>query len=210
MSEATLRRLYEARRNIVLVQLAERIHGLLATYLEGAPRIDRISARAKGVDRFMAKAAKLSKGTPKYSDPINQIQDQVGARVVTFYLSDVDRVKQVIDAYFRPIEERRIVPDSVSEFGYEGHHYVLFVPNDVIDDDWERGDYPDFFELQIKTLFQHAWAEAGHDVGYKEFVPLIDDQKRKLAFTAAQSWGADMIFNDLFRDVNDQDQQGQD
>jgi len=63
------------------------------------------------------------------------------------------------------------------------------------------GEAPEFFELQIKTLFQHAWAEAEHDLGYKPPKPLTSIQKRKMAFTAAQAWGADQIFDELSREL---------
>jgi putative GTP pyrophosphokinase len=60
---------------------------------------------------------------------------------------------------------------------------------------------PGFFELQIKTLFQHAWSEADHDLGYKPGdQPLTSEQKRLIAFTSAQAWGADHIFDQLFRE----------
>ena len=52
---------------------------------------------------------------------------------------------------------------------------------------------PKFFELQIKTLFQHAWSEAEHDLGYKEDKHLNLDQKRRLAFTSAQAWGGPLF-----------------
>jgi len=74
----------------------------------------------------------------------------------------------------------------------------LFVPTDLSDDTLSRDASVEFFELQIKTLFQHAWSEAEHDLGYKPPVKLTSDQNRGLAFTAAQSWGADQIFNEMY------------
>lgn len=163
-------------------------------------RVDRITARAKSVDRFIGKALRTrDDGQLKYSDPIHQIQDQVGARIVVFYLSDVERVSREIVKYLRPIEAQTIVPDSEAEFGYFGKHYILIVPTDVYDDKLPRGSGPRFFELQIKTLFQHAWSEAEHDLGYKPSAPLSGDQKRRIAFTAAQAWGADTMFDELHR-----------
>ena len=59
---------------------------------------------------------------------------------------------------------------------------------------------PAFFELQIKTLFQHAWSEADHDLGYKPGANMLtSDEKRMIALTSAQAWGADRIFDQLFR-----------
>ena len=46
-----------------------------------------------------------------------------------------------------------------------GRHYILLIPNDVIDPSMDRELMRDFFELQVQTLFQHAWSEAGQDLG---------------------------------------------
>jgi len=201
MSEA-LRKVYEERRTLVLNELALTIKNLLAEYLKDMPRVDRIQARAKAVDRFLAKAAKEEAAKPKYPDPVNQIQDQIGARVVGFYLSDVNDIGDAIERYFRPIEQRFLIPESEAEFGYFGKHYVLLIPEDVKDPNWDPKMVPDFFELQVKTLFQHAWSEANHDLGYKPGGrDLSSDEKRLMAFASAQAWGADKVFNDLFNTI---------
>jgi putative GTP pyrophosphokinase len=195
----TLEEEFAARRTHVLLPLAGRLETHLKGLFDEFPRIDRISVRAKSVDRFVAKAEKQENAKQKYNDPLNQIQDQVGARIVTFYASDVERVRLEIEKYFRYIESKKIVPESESEFGYEGRHFILFVPEDLIDEKLESDKSVEFFELQIKTLFQHAWSEAEHDLGYKPSSQLTSDQKRRLAFTAAQAWGADQIFDEMHR-----------
>jgi ppGpp synthetase/RelA/SpoT-type nucleotidyltranferase len=198
MASATLRQQYIKRYNLHLVHLAEELENHIKDTLKDCPRIDRIAARAKSIDRFLKKAEKIEKGKKKYTDPLNQIQDQIGARIITFYLDDVDRVSKIINDFFSPIEALHHVPDSVSKFGYEGKHYILFLPEDIIDATLPSDEIPKFFELQIKTLFQHAWGEANHDLGYKPERELTKEEQRKMAFTAAQAWGADMIFDELF------------
>jgi|SRR5437667_9648454 len=195
----SLREEYSARRDKMLLPIAARLGAHLKGIFDAHARIDRISVRAKTVERFIMKAEKQTEGKPKYSDPLNQIQDQLGARIVTFYKSDVDALAGEIKKYFRFIESRQIVPDSEREFGYEGRHFILFIPRDVFDDTVKEDESIPFFELQIKTLFQHAWSEAEHDLGYKPAGDLSSDQKRRLAFTAAQAWGADQIFDELYR-----------
>ena len=195
---------YRKRFSQVLTPLASALEGHLQECLSGEPRIDRIVARAKSVDRFLSKAQKSEDGTPKYTDPLRQIQDQIGARIITFYLSDVDRVSAVIKRYFRSIESRTLVPDSEWKFGYFGRHNILLIPTDLISSAINKADVPEFFELQIKTLFQHAWSEANHDLGYKPSCqPLSADAERYLAFASAQAWGADKMFDNLFREQND-------
>ena len=196
-----LEKKYSEKFDWVLQSLASNLESHTQGLFANEPRIDRISARAKSVERFIGKAnTRNSDGSPKYSDPLRQIQDQIGARIITFYRSDIDRVSNVVERYFKPIETQEIVPDSEWKFGYFGKHYILFIPSDVIDPNWEKELIPEFFELQVKTLFEHAWSEANHDLSYKpEIAPLEGDELRQLAFTSAQAWGADNIFDKLFR-----------
>jgi ppGpp synthetase/RelA/SpoT-type nucleotidyltranferase len=106
-------------------------------------------------------------------------------------------VSALIDKYFRHIEKKAVVPDSVSKFGYFGTHYILLLPKGLTPSSG-RASLPTFFELQIKTLFQHAWSEANHDLGYKPLEkPLTPEQERLLAFASAQAWGADKVFDSL-------------
>ena len=197
--QVSLETLYLGRFETVLLPLAKRLNDHITSCLAHCKRIDRVSARAKSVERFIAKAMRTENGAPKSSDPLNQIQDQLGARIVTFYLPDVIAIATEVERYFRAIETKLLIPESDSEFGYFGKHYVLFMPEDVLDDR-TREHSPRFFELQIKTLFQHAWSEANHDLGYKPPSHLTSDQRRKIAFTAAQAWGADQIFSELHAD----------
>jgi putative GTP pyrophosphokinase len=192
---------YSQRYRFGLVPVANTLERFLRDHLKRVGRIDRTTVRPKSLERFLKKADKEENGKRKYSDPFNQINDQIGGRIVTYYLSDIDRIATNVLEICHPIEHQDLVPESASEFGYEGKHLVLLLPTDVLDDGTEQYA-PKWFELQIKTLFQHAWAEAEHDLGYKTDVELTRDQKRMLAFTAAQAWGADKIFNDLFTSVS--------
>jgi len=195
--EEEYRQRYEKALKPVALALRDHVAGCF----EGQPRIDRISARAKDVKSFIAKAKKEEAGARKYSEPLGQIQDQIGCRIITFVLADVERIDALIMKYFRAIEFEDHIPESEWEFGYFGRHYVLLLPADVVDGGIEPSMVPSFFELQVKTMFQHAWSEAEHDLGYKPGdEPLTSVQKRRLAFTSAQAWGADQIFNELFEE----------
>jgi putative GTP pyrophosphokinase len=191
--------LYRKRFEQALKPIALAIDTQLREYLARTPRIDKISARAKEVKSFLKKSSKTrDDGSIKYGEPLAQIQDQIGVRIVTFYNSDVPELDKIVKKYYKPIEEKQHVPDSEWAFGYFGRHYVLHIPSDAIGDEINRELVPHFFELQVKTLFQHAWSEAEHDLGYKvEDAPLTPDEERSLAFTSAQAWGADRIFDEL-------------
>lgn len=179
-------------------EVAEQLRVLVEGHLAGMPNIDRVTARPKNPDRFAEKVSRRGKdGEPKYHWPLTEIQDQLGVRVVVFYQASVETVGETLLRYLQEIEQTQLVPESHWEFGYFGRHYVMALPGDVVPKGVDVGDVPRFFELQIKTLFQHAWSEANHDLGYKQAEPLTGEQERLLAFAAAQAWGADRAFQEL-------------
>lgn len=197
-----LRELYTDRYANVLQPLASNLQRYCEKQMKDLPRIDRVSVRAKSVESFLRKAQKRDEnGAPKYPLPLDEIQDQLGARITTFYLRDVSAVEKFVEAYFPPIEKKRKEPESSGEFGYEGYHYILFVPDDIIPKELANSPRPNFFELQIKTLFQHAWSESAHDLFYKPELDPTRSQRRRGAFTAAQAWGADQIFDELAEEL---------
>jgi ppGpp synthetase/RelA/SpoT-type nucleotidyltranferase len=194
----SLEKEYQERYDAFLKAVAQMLQEHIQGYLTGVPNIDRVTARAKDPGRFAEKARRTDKdGQPKYQKPLTEIQDQIGVRVVVFYKHDVTAVSAIVTRYFQPIEQRELVPESEWAFGYFGQHFVLPLPRDVVPKSIDLSEVPGFFELQIKTLFQHAWSEANHDLGYKSRSPLVADQERRLAFTAAQAWGADRVFDEL-------------
>lgn len=199
MTDVELLAEYSRRREAVLMPLADGLARHLTDRLKDVHRIDRISARAKSPGRFVAKATKEEYGRRKYAHPLSEIQDQVAARVTVFYLPDVEMVEAVIKKYYNRIEEITVAEEPKA-FGYEGRHLILAIPEELFEEE-EHPDAPDFFELQIKTLFQHAWSEAEHDLGYKPAALLSAQQSREIAFTAAQAWGADQIFQKLFKEL---------
>jgi ppGpp synthetase/RelA/SpoT-type nucleotidyltranferase len=172
--------------------------------LNGYQNIDSISGRVKTIESFKVKAFKLlDTGEPKYSDPLIQIQDQIGIRVVVFYKPNVSTVREVILNYFSNIESKTIIPDEDDKFGYEATHLILAIPDDYRDIELGVEECPEFFEFQIHTLFQHAWAQANHNLQYKPSTKLNKTQERKISFTAAQAWGADRMFEELLDELGE-------
>lgn len=179
-----------SQRFPVLQQAAEIIKDELRELLSPMERIDNITVRAKSIERFVTKATMKT-----YADPLQDIQDQIGARAIVYYLSDVDSVAKRILGEFRIVEGRQLEENVPNQFGYQARHYVCCVPLDIR----TKTNCPiGFFELQISTLFQHAWAEANHDLGYKSAIPTSYGELRKIAWAAAQAWGADTIFDEIW------------
>jgi ppGpp synthetase/RelA/SpoT-type nucleotidyltranferase len=109
-----------------------------------------------------------------------------------FFLDDIELAKRAVESIAQPVEIERKQPDRVNEFDYESFHGVYGIPPQYQPAGWDaEADLPGTFELQIRTLFQHAYAEPQHDVAYKPLAALNIDDKRELAWVAASAWGAD-------------------
>ena len=182
----------------ILKTLAGALEAEVQACLEDVPHVDRVSFRAKSVESFMAKTWR-SDNDPPYVHPLEEVEDQVAGRVLVFFRSDIDLVQDKCERYFHPVESTRRHPAKDAEFGYESHHIVFTIPPQVKPDGWaELVDPPSTFELQIRTLFMHAWAEPQHDLGYKSVTDLPADQRRELAWIAASAWGADHALQRIF------------
>jgi putative GTP pyrophosphokinase len=188
---------YEARLPL-LTELAATLEQKAKQALEGVPHIDRVSFRAKGLSSFLKKAGAVDKdGKPKYAVPLAEVEDQVGGRILTFFRSDIPPVRDRVADWFGAIEHQTKEPVESDAFGYESDHYILVINETSKPSHWaEFDDMPATFELQIRTLFMHAWAEPQHDIGYKG-EPLDRSIKRELAWAAASAWGADRTFDDI-------------
>ena len=202
MTEQEIFDSYTKRFNSYLSPLINGLENHIKEIVKDCPRIDRVVGRAKSVKSFTEKALKEKNGGLLYPYPFVEIQDQIGVRIICHYKSDVKCVEELIKVHFTSLEETHKKPDNPSQFDYEGVHFIFYIPSDIRSRKISKDDCTEVFELQIKTLFQHAWAEANHELGYKNKKELVWEQKRKMAFAAAQSWGADEIFEDLFQELS--------
>lgn len=185
---------YKARLHL-LDALAATLTTKVEEALDGVGHIDRISFRIKDVESFAAKAAK-----PKYTDPLTEIEDQVGGRVITFFLDDIPIVRQRMDELFGAVEREEKQPAGPTQFGYESDHLIFVIAEHHKPDGWASvADMPKTFEFQIRTLFMHAWAEPGHDIAYKASDDSTREAERELAWVAASAWGADRALNSVAR-----------
>jgi len=182
---------YEARLP-VLRALAAKLEAKTKEALADVPHIDRIGFRVKDHKSFLKKAAQ-----PKYTNPLEQLEDQVAGRVITFFRDDIPIVRDRLTEWFGDVEHETKEPSGPSEFGYESDHFIFVITEHWKPEGWQHlAKMPTTFEFQIRTLFMHAWAEPQHDLGYKGS-PLDRQTAKELAWVAASAWGADRTFNEI-------------
>ncbi len=164
--------------------------------------IDRIAFRVKAIDSFVDKVVnRMAK--PPYTNALAQVEDQIGGRVLVLFKHDIDRVVELLLDTFNKVELEHRMPEKDAEFGYESAHLVCHVPPAVRPDGWaSEASMPNTFELQVRTLFMHAYAEPNHNLGYKAPAELSRDQMRRLGWVAASAWGADDALEVTWREID--------
>jgi ppGpp synthetase/RelA/SpoT-type nucleotidyltranferase len=143
--------------------------------------IHLIEARAKAPASVAAKVLRK-----KYGSPSRQMTDLVGARVITFYADEVDPIALLLGSRLkvdvkRSVDKRRSL--GLREFGYRSVHLIC---------EAQGGQLTRFpflmgirFEVQVRSLLEHSWAETEHEIVYKSGVVFPDEFKRKFSSIAA-------------------------
>lgn len=143
----------------------------------------------------------------KYNS-LNEITDIVGVRIITYYSTDIEEVEKVIKKHFSVDNENTIDKRKTYEpdrFGYMSLHYVVSL-NEA------RGnldEYANFlgmkFEIQIRTILQHTWAEIEHDLGYKNKSSIPNHLKRKFSILSGSLELIDSAFIDIKKSLDTYD-----
>lgn len=142
-----------------------------------------VSTRAKAVGSVRAKL--LRKG---YRQPGRDLTDRLGARVIMYHSDEVDVVAELLKGRIRVIKSQSIdkrLALGLREFGYRSYHLVgslRSVDPAIPRHECLRGAV---FEIQIRSLLEHAWAEIEHDVVYKSGATWPESAKRQFAALAA-------------------------
>lgn len=119
-----------------------------------------VESRVKSQDSL---AGKLELKGHKYNS-LADLTDILGLRIVTFFIDDIEKVASAVERLFtidweNSVDKRKI--HDTDSFGYLSLHYICSMP-----------DFPYRFEIQIRTLLQHAWANMNHESGYKAGVEI--------------------------------------
>ena len=115
--------------------------------------------------------------------------------MITYYIDDVDKVATAIERLFtvdweNSIDKRKI--HDIDSFGYVSLHYVC-----------SYSDFPYRFEIQMRTVLQHAWANLDHDTGYKSGVEIPKRYMRSMSRLAGMLELIDDEFSKIRSELTD-------
>lgn len=153
---------------------------ILLRDLLAAEKIDfhLLEARTKDVASFRDKISRTSKA---YRDPLSEVTDLCGLRVIAYYQDHVEAIGRLIAAEFQVDDENSLVHSATgSEFGYKSSHFVVRLkPERSALREWQ-GLSEIAAEIQVRTVLQHAWAAISHKLQYKREEDVPQVLKRKL------------------------------
>ena len=137
---------------------------------------------------------KLERKGEKYKS-LADITDILGVRLITYYIDDVDKVATAIERLFdvdweNSIDKRKI--HDIDSFGYVSLHYVCSMEG-----------FPFRFEVQMRTVLQHAWANLDHDTGYKSGVEIPKRYLRAMSRLAGMLELIDEEFSKIRSELTD-------
>jgi len=183
----------------------KRLTDTVITIIENLLKINDIeyltvSGRTKDKDSILEKIERKS-----YKDPAKQLTDLTGIRVVAYFESDIIKISNLINNAFSVDAANSLNQDeklSVDQIGYRSVHFICDIGP-------TREALPELeglsnlsFEIQVRTVLQHAWAELAHDRNYKFTGKLPPDIERSLFLYAGMLEIADKGFSDISNKID--------
>jgi len=167
---------YARRRPALTVSTAHYLDLVTALLDDAGINYLSATARTKTIASFAAKADRTVDGRRLYTDPLTEITDQIGLRIITYVRDDVATVATLLADGMRLLDDRDMGLETASagRWGYASRHLLVAV---------EGEQQP--ASIQVRTVLQHAWAEFEHDIRYKGSVPEYDAPDLDRRFTLA-------------------------
>lgn len=137
--------------------------------------VGHITSRAKMLGSFCEKIERKL-----YENPLKEITDLSGVRIVYLYASDRDGLERLVEEEFEVHEKvDKLSDQGVEKFGYGALHYIV-----SLKEQHAGARYDDLrgvrCEVQIRTILQDAWAIVAHHLSYKHEDDIPNELKRKL------------------------------
>ncbi len=126
---------------------------------------------------------KIKRKGNKYEDPLNDITDICGVRIILYYQDQINHVIKILKENFIIDEEHTVDKSQLlkdDQFGYNSPNYMIMLDSNRTNlKEWMKYKNRKI-EVQIKTVLQHAWASISHSIEYKNKQDIPNSLRRKL------------------------------
>jgi len=159
----------------------------------------------------LSRHSKQRKRTKKIREGVDynpkDMEDLAGIRVICYTKSDVNDVCNVIEDTF-DVDHKKLIDRSkklgTTEMGYASFNFVATLSKERVRSAEELTDFDGkHFEIQVRTVLQHAWAEIEHDDVYKNPEKLSKDIRRRFYLVSSVLESADNELETLHKTVKE-------
>ena len=148
-----------------------------------------------------------------YKDPLREITDLVGIKLMLISLNDEDVVYKLLNKELSFYIDHENSVNKIKElyeqrkFGYLGRHIIVWYNDQMLKyanvdlkKEAKKYNLQNFrAEIQVKTLLQHVWSEIEHKVRYKAKEYVSTERKRAFDRLAALTELTDSLFKDMLK-----------
>lgn len=166
------------------VRLTSKLHSLFSDLLAARGiSVHLIEGRTKDVASFIEKITRSSKS---YLDPLRELTDLAGIRLIAYYQDDVDTICSLVrDEFLVLAESGTYEAESPSQFGYSSVHFSVQLSDGRAKLAEWGGLAGLTAEIQVRTVLQHSWAAISHKLQYKREEDIPRTLRRKLSRLSA-------------------------
>jgi len=178
------------------------LHRLIEKLCDQKNITAQLESRTKSVSSFQSKINRPGKN---YIDPLHDVTDLVGVRVVVNTLVEVETVAALLRKEFSVDEENSINKAEAldpDKFGYLSQHLIVKLPEHrCVLSEWAEFSGLSA-EIQVRTALQHTWSVIQHPLDYKSTSAVPKELRRRLFRLSALFELADAELDELMIQAN--------
>ncbi|KIU16788.1 GTP pyrophosphokinase [Mycolicibacterium llatzerense] len=188
---------YDEQAEILEELRSEVEFAIHAALRKNSMKAHNVVSRVKARDSYLGKVAR--KG---YKDPLKQMSDLVGARIVCLFLDDLPKIDRILREVFDVFDEDdKSAAISPELFRYQSVHYQARIRADHVGPHYDNIKQLDF-EVQVRTILQDAWASVEHTLAYKGAQSIPNELKRDINALVGLFHVADKSFQHLRHEIS--------
>ncbi|MFP5389498.1 MAG: GTP pyrophosphokinase family protein [Thermoleophilia bacterium] len=183
---------YQQQHSNYLRLASEVEFALNATTQSKGIKTHLITSRVKSFESLTRKAKQK-----ELTDPMTELVDLVGIRVVVLFLSDLPVLDSLIrESFAIHSAEDKVATKDPASFGYMSVHYIASL-GDRHQGPRYDGLKDQLFEIQTRTIVMDAWANVSHYLDYKGSTSVPEDLRRDFYALSGLFYVADQHFEIL-------------
>lgn len=159
-------------------ELGEIVSSFIKSKITEIEILPEISSRTKDL---LSIVKKVKKKIRKKEYSYSHLNDKLGIRIICTFQTEMESIDEFLHKYFdiKFVEKKKDNLD-VKTLDYISNHYDATIKTNI--KEFKRfKHYSDLiFEIQVRTLNQHAWANTAHTLSYKQEAELPQSLMRKV------------------------------